>query len=59
MAKARENIYTDTHCWVFTPESFSQCIRELVESNYIPFELKSVQDTQHGTNEFRVMLRKR
>jgi SAM-dependent methyltransferase len=58
MAKAREAIYTDTHCWVFTPASFSQCIRELVESSYIPFQLESVEDTQYGTNEFRVMLRK-
>jgi hypothetical protein len=29
-----------------------------VESSYIPFQLESVEDTQYGTNEFRVMLRK-
>ncbi len=57
-ATAREGRYTDTHCWVFTPESFVQVISDLRTSGYIGFDVETVQDTQRNTNEFRVILRK-
>lgn len=57
-AKEREDIYTDTHCWVFTPESFRMLISDLKESEFISFKLESLQDTQEGSNEFRAILRK-
>ena len=58
MAKERENIYTDTHCWVFTPGSFLGVVEDLRNSNYIDFRLEALQETQRYSNEFRVMLRK-
>src|SRR5699024_3094175 len=59
MAKARETIYTDTHCWVFTPESFAQVVTDLKTSRYLQFDIEALQETERASNEFRVLLKKR
>jgi SAM-dependent methyltransferase len=48
--------YTDTHCWVFTPESFRDVIRELREAEASPFCLRHLATTQQNENEFRALL---
>lgn len=57
-AKKREDIYTDTHCWVFTSDSFVQCIADLRSASILNFSIKALQHPLKGSNEFRILLQK-
>jgi predicted SAM-dependent methyltransferase len=51
------NHYHDVHCWVFTPHSFANLMREAAESDLIDLACSSFEDTLHNTLEFTVFLR--
>lgn len=55
--QARDGIYHDVHCWVFTPHSFATLFAELVQQGIIDFECSRFYDTERGTIEFFVSLR--
>jgi SAM-dependent methyltransferase len=50
--------YHDVHCWVFTPESFANLMATMVQHDLIDLECHEFQDTQEGTIEFAVFLRR-
>lgn len=50
--------YVDAHCWVFTPESFVALLREITEADLISFEVAAYFETDPGTAEFFISLRK-
>jgi hypothetical protein len=50
--------YIDSHCWVFTPFSFFENLKMLIELDLFDFELVEFRDTEHGQIEFFVTLRK-
>ncbi|MBP9738456.1 methyltransferase domain-containing protein [Candidatus Saccharibacteria bacterium] len=52
------DIYVDCHCYVYTPTSFAEILRELTENDLIDFEVASFLETQSNELEFYVSLRK-
>ena len=50
--------YVDTHCNVFTYESFLQVFDELYKGKYIPLSLLSSSDVEQPDNEFYALLTK-
>jgi SAM-dependent methyltransferase len=50
--------YVDNHCFVFTPYSFFEVIRTLMELELIDFKVASFFTTEEGTYEFLVSLQK-
>lgn len=48
--------YHDVHCWVFTPESFKQCVSDLNSTGLTQLKIRASQDTAKDTNEFLVLL---
>jgi SAM-dependent methyltransferase len=50
--------YHDVHCWVFTPESFADLMATMVQNGLIDLECREFRDTQEGTIEFTVFLRR-
>ncbi|MEP6822795.1 MAG: methyltransferase domain-containing protein, partial [Chthoniobacterales bacterium] len=56
LAEAKSATYTDAHCWVFTPESFRQCIVDLQSAGLVRLSIAHAEAPQFGTNEFRVLL---
>jgi SAM-dependent methyltransferase len=56
MAKEKSTTYTDAHCWVFTWQSFAQCIGDLHSAQSLAFSVAQLETPQPGTNEFRVLL---
>jgi hypothetical protein len=56
MAKEKSATYTDAHCWVFTSESFVQCMEDLRSAGSFGFYVIQLEEPQPGTNEFRVLL---
>ncbi len=52
------NKYIDSHCWVFTPDSFFKNLELLMELDLFDFEVIHFCDTAWGENEFFVTLRK-
>lgn len=55
--QAKEGIYHDVHCWVFTPRSFARLFGELVAHGLMDFECAGFHDTARGTIEFFANLR--
>jgi SAM-dependent methyltransferase len=53
-----KNKYVDCHCFVFTPYSFFQVLRSLMELDLFGFEVAYFRDTPPGSLEFYVSLRK-
>lgn len=53
-----ENKYVDSHCSVFTQESFFNLLRDLSELGLLDFKIKSVFSTRPGMFEFFVQLEK-
>jgi 2-polyprenyl-3-methyl-5-hydroxy-6-metoxy-1,4-benzoquinol methylase len=49
--------YHDTHCWVFTPHSFSGLCEGLAMVGLLPFACEGFHDTEHNQLEFFVKLR--
>lgn len=62
MDKCRRNAagkeYVDCHCYVYTPASFIEILRALIEHDMLPFEVSHFMETQHDDIEFYVGLRK-
>lgn len=52
------NRYFDSHCWVFTPDSFFRNLYLLIELGLFDFEVNNFFDTAKGEIEFFVTLRK-
>jgi SAM-dependent methyltransferase len=50
--------YHDVHCWVFTPESFAELMATMVQNGLMDLECREFRDTQKGTIEFAVFLRR-
>lgn len=56
-AQARDGIYHDVHCWVFTPTSFADLMIELARNGLAVFECTRFFDTASMTIEFFVGLK--
>ena len=52
------DVYVDCHCYVYTPASFVDILRELTKNGLIDFEVASFLETQSNELEFYVSLRK-
>jgi hypothetical protein len=50
--------YLDTHCWVFTPQTFLTLLDLLAQLRLLPFRVVSFTTTPRDTLEFYVRLRK-
>jgi hypothetical protein len=50
--------YVDTHCWVFTPESFLDVVDRLSQLGLFPFQIDYFHPTEYRDYEFYVRLRK-
>ena len=50
--------YVDTHCWVFTPESFLDVAERLSRIGLFPFAIEYFHPTEYGDYEFYTRLRK-
>jgi hypothetical protein len=53
-----KHVYTDAHCWKFTPFIFCNIIEILYETKHIDLKLERVYPTLKGSNEFYVILKK-
>lgn len=42
---AKSEVYEDVHCWVFTPESFFQLLKTLINLKLFDFKVKSFYET--------------
>jgi 2-polyprenyl-3-methyl-5-hydroxy-6-metoxy-1,4-benzoquinol methylase len=49
--------YHDTHCWVFTPRSFSSLFERLASVGLVHFACETFHDTEYNQLEFFVHLR--
>jgi SAM-dependent methyltransferase len=56
-ALVREPRYIDSHCWVFTPQSFLGLLDLLAQLQLLPFKVASFTETERGEIEFFVQLR--
>lgn len=56
MAEERSKVYTDTHCWVFTPSSLERLIADLNSGRYIRLHIDNIEPTRKGFNEFWAVL---
>lgn len=50
--------YIDVHAWQFTPQSFANLMRRLIEMRFFRLEIERVYDTPRNRNEFTAILRK-
>ena len=50
--------YVDTHCFVFTPESFIQILQALIELSLLPYKVASFHATTQNEYEFFISLEK-
>lgn len=50
--------YYDSHCWVFTPDTFLSLIEGATELGLFPFIISNMAPTQRGAFEFFVSFRK-
>lgn len=55
---AKNPRYIDSHCWVFTPQSFLERVGELIELKLFPFAITKFIPTEVGEFEFFVHLQK-
>lgn len=54
----KPDVYVDSHCYVFEPESFLKILLELTELGLLQFELAYFLETQENELEFYVSLKK-
>ena len=52
--EARE--YVDTHCWIFTPDSFVTLINDIRSAGLISINIEKLEPTKKNSNEFWVIL---
>lgn len=50
--------YVDTHTFVFTPSSFVELLRNLIDLSLVPFAVSDFDDTAKGEYEFFISLQK-
>lgn len=53
-----EQSYMDTHCWVFSPQSFFSILHVAFDLGLLPYKVADFYDTADGEIEFHVSLRK-
>lgn len=53
-----KNPNVDVHAWQFTPKSFYQNIKTLIDLDYINFKIEQIFHTEFNNNEFYVILKK-
>lgn len=58
MAEAQCVTYTDAHCWVFTSDSFQDCMKDLLSAEATTLGVTMLQEARPDTNEFHVVLGK-
>jgi len=51
--------YHDVHCTVYTPHSFCEILRDLMELDLVPYDVAAFEPTARGDAEFFATLRKR
>ena len=51
--------YIDSHCWVFTPDSFLALLKEIDNLGLLDFDVAAFFPTEKPTLEFHVSLRRR
>ena len=56
-AQARDGVYHDVHCWVFTPSTFADLMIDLARNELAVFECTRFFDTASMTIEFFVGLK--
>jgi SAM-dependent methyltransferase len=49
--------YIDSHCWIFTPNSFINAFEDLFKLGILPLEIEKFRPTTRGQLEFYVRLR--
>lgn len=54
----RTGEYIDTHCWVFTPQSFLDALDLASQLQALPFEIAAMYPTPDHSHEFFVSLRR-
>jgi SAM-dependent methyltransferase len=50
------NTYNDSHCWMFTPESFEEIVKSLSELKLINLSIKEIYPTLRNSLEFFCIL---
>jgi 2-polyprenyl-3-methyl-5-hydroxy-6-metoxy-1,4-benzoquinol methylase len=50
--------YFDCHCWIFTPDSFTSVVCDLMTERLFPFSIKNFCETQYEQLEFFVTLQR-
>ena len=50
--------YFDVHCWIFTPESFVEIVKQLNDLNLIDFKVNNIIETAHMEFEFYCVIEK-
>ncbi len=53
---ARDAVYIDAHCWVFTPRSLLTLLLEMVELDLLPYRCARFYEAERNTNEMVVVL---
>jgi SAM-dependent methyltransferase len=56
--ESKKGLFVDTHCYVFTPRSFLEVLKELTKIGLIGFEVEYFLETQLNELEFYVSLKK-
>jgi SAM-dependent methyltransferase len=55
-AEESSHVYTDSHCWVFTPSSLERVIADLKSGRFIRLHAEKIEPTHKGANEFWAIL---
>lgn len=53
---ARDAVYIDAHCWVFTPRSLLTLLLEMVELDLLPYRCARFYEPERNTNEMVLVL---
>ncbi|MEE4212670.1 MAG: methyltransferase domain-containing protein [Parvularcula sp.] len=56
LAEERCATYTDTHCWVFTPPSFTRCMSDIASLGVTKLGITAIEGPAPSTNEFWTIL---
>ena len=51
-------VYTSTHCHMFTKDSFVGLLGEMRQLGFAPFDIADIRDVDPGANEFHVVLKR-
>ena len=57
-SQMKNDNYIDSHCWIFTPESFLNIFEDIIKLKILPLEIDRFVPTSRGTFEFLVRFRR-